>query len=96
MTAVPTPVMPAPVVTPAHFFGLQSVHFVFADNSGMGSLFCGRPFIFHERMRRKRRGLRTCRQRGSARGYSNGEFQKVTAFHDISPSSCMTSDAGRD
>jgi hypothetical protein len=34
-------------------------------------------------MRCKRRSLRTCRQRGSARGYSKSEFQKVTAFHDI-------------
>jgi hypothetical protein len=34
-------------------------------------------------MRCKRRSLRTCRQRGSARGCSKSEFQKVTAFHDI-------------
>jgi hypothetical protein len=34
-------------------------------------------------MRRKRRGLRARGERGGARGKSNGEFQKVSAFHDI-------------
>jgi hypothetical protein len=40
--------------------------------------------VFRKRMRRKRRGLRSCGQRSSARGKSKGEFQKVAAFHDIS------------
>jgi hypothetical protein len=44
-------------------------------------------------MRRKRCGLRSRGQRGGARGKSKCEFQKVTAFHDIS-SSCMARDAG--
>jgi hypothetical protein len=35
-------------------------------------------------MRRKRRGLRARGERGRARGKSNGKFQKVSAFHDIS------------
>jgi hypothetical protein len=35
-------------------------------------------------MRRKRRGLRARGHRGSARGKSKGEFQKVAAFHDVS------------
>jgi hypothetical protein len=42
------------------------------------------PPVFCERMRRKRSGLRARGQRRSARGSSNGEFQKVTAFHSIS------------
>jgi hypothetical protein len=35
-------------------------------------------------MRRKRRGMRTGRQRRGAGCKSKGEFQKVAAFHDIS------------
>lgn len=76
--------MSVPVMSPAYLFGPQSFHFVFADNRGASSLSRGRPLIFSKRMRRKRRCLRDSRQRGGARGYSKGEFQKVTAFHDIS------------
>jgi hypothetical protein len=43
-------------------------------------------------MRRERRGLRSCSKRSRARGKSSGDFQKVSAFHDIS-SSCLASDA---
>jgi len=38
-----------------------------------------------KRLRRQRRGLRArSSQCGGAGGGSNGEFQKVAAFHDIS------------
>jgi hypothetical protein len=88
MAAMPAPVatvpMPVPVVAPAYLFGLEAFYFALGGDSGTGSLSCRQPFIFRQRMRRKRRGLRTRRQRGCARGYSNSEFQKVTAFHDIS------------
>jgi hypothetical protein len=37
-----------------------------------------------ERRHHKRRGLRGRDQRGGSGGKSDGEFQKVPAFHDIS------------
>jgi hypothetical protein len=81
MTAVP---MPVPVVAPADLLWLETLNLVLAGDRRTGSLICGQPFIFRKRMRRKRRSRRTCRQRRSACGSSNGNFQKVTAFHDIS------------
>jgi hypothetical protein len=87
-TAVmPAPVaaapMPVPVVAPAYLLGLETLNLVLGGDSRTGSLICRQPFIFRKRMRRKRRGLRGCRQRGGARGYSKSKFKKVTAFHDI-------------
>jgi hypothetical protein len=81
MTAMPTRV---PATAPAHFFGFEAVHLVVGGNRRTGHLICRQPFIFCKRMRHKRRGLRACCQRGSADGYSKGEFHKVTAFHDVS------------
>jgi hypothetical protein len=78
--------------TPVHFFGFEAVHLVVGGNRRTGRIICRQPFIFCKRMRHKRRGLRACCQRGSADGYSKGEFHKVTAFHDIS-SFCTVSDA---
>ena len=86
MSAVPAPVaaMPVPVPAPVHLFGLEAIHLIPGDNGGMGIPVCGwQSFSFRKRMRRKRRGLRACRQRGGARGNPKGEFQKVAAFHDI-------------
>jgi hypothetical protein len=68
-------------------------HFVPGGKRGTGVLIRRRqPSVFCERMRHKRRGLRTCSERSRARGKANGEFQKVAAFHDISLS-CLASDA---
>jgi hypothetical protein len=88
VAAMPAAVMPVPMtvsVTPAHLFGLQTIHLVLADISGKSVLVRGRqPPVLRERMRRKRRGMRTGRQRRGAGCKSKGEFQKVAAFHDIS------------
>ncbi len=89
MAAAPAPVamVPAPVmaVSPAHFFGLETIHFVPRDNGGTSILTRRRqPTVVFKRMRCKRRGLRARGQRRSARGKSNGKFQKVAAFHSIS------------
>ena len=54
MTSAPAPVTVVPVVAPAHPFGLEAVHLVLANDRWMGSRFCRQPFIFRERMRRKR------------------------------------------
>jgi hypothetical protein len=65
-------------------FGRELIHFVLGGNSGT-SFFVRRPQpLVSKRMRRKRRGLDARGQRGSARSYSQGEFQKVAAFHEIS------------
>ena len=66
--------------------GLQAAHFVRAGHRGTQfRLFgCGRQLISGNRLRRQRRGLDACRQRGGAGGNSNGELQKIAAFHDIS------------
>jgi hypothetical protein len=45
-------------------------------------------------MRQQRRGPCARGQRGSGRGKSKGQFQKMAAFHDISLS-MRASDAGR-
>ena len=82
MAAVPSP-MPV-MTTPAHLFGLEAAHFVIGGN-GRTSILIRRPqpAVFCKRKWRKRHGLRTCSKRCGARGNSKGEFQKVTAFHDI-------------
>src|ERR1700738_1941428 len=89
MAAAPAPMTPAPApVTPvpAHLFGLQTVYLVSGGNGGTSILIRRRqPSVLCERMWRKRRGLRARGQRGSARGKSKGEFQKVAAVPDISP-----------
>src|SRR5450755_3676012 len=94
--AMPTPVtavpVPVPVMPPAHLLGLETVHFVFGGDSGT-EIPGEQPAVFFKRMRRKRCCLRSRGQCGGARGKSNGNFQKVAAFHDVS-SWCMASDAG--
>ena len=85
VAAVPTPVMPVPVVSPAYLFGLQMLNLRLRRDGGMNILARWRqPFISAKRMRRQRRGLRARGQRGGAGGKSNGKLQKVAAFHDIS------------
>ena len=76
---------------PTHLLGLEMIHFVLGGDSGTD---IGRqPAAFFERMRRKWCCLRANSQRSGAGGKSNGEFQKVAAFHVIS-SRYMASDAG--
>jgi hypothetical protein len=89
------PVMPVPVMSPTHLLGRKTLDFGFGCDSGMKVFARGRrTFIFRKRqLRRQRRGLCARGKRsgaGGAGGKSNGEFQKVTAFHDISLSWCMT------
>jgi hypothetical protein len=90
---VPTPVaampVPVPVMSPTHLFGRKALDFGFGCDGGM-KVFARRrrTFIFRKRqLRRQRRGLCACSKRrsaGGAGGKSNGQFQKVAAFHDIS------------
>ena len=79
--------MPVPVVVPANLLGLEMPDLGFRRHGGMNIGIRGRlPLIRVKRMRRQRRGLRARGQRGSpggSGGKSNGELQKVAAFHDI-------------
>ena len=80
----PVPVM-VPVMAPPHFLRLQLFHLGPAGDRGTDILIRGRQQpAFRKRLRRQWCCLRTGRDRGSTGGYSNGDFQKVTAFHDIS------------
>lgn len=82
-------------VSPADLFGLEMLDLSLGRDGGMNILIRWRqPFIYAKRMRRQRRGLRARGQRGGSGGKSNGELQKVTAFHDISLFVAMASDAG--
>ena len=59
-------------------------YLVTGSDSGTGILVRRRqPSVLSERLRHKRCCPRTRGQRGSARGKSKSEFQKVAAFHDI-------------
>ena len=88
--------MAVPVVMPADLLGLEMLDLGLGRDRGTNILIRWRlPLIRAKRMRRQRRGLRTRGQRGGPGGKSNGELQKVTAFHDISLFVAMASDAGR-
>ena len=93
VTPVPMPVMPAPVaampmsvpvmMAPAHLLRLETIDIVLTGNRRRRIFAAGRHEILRRGNRRQRRSLRARRQRSSASGKANGEFQKVTAFHDI-------------
>jgi hypothetical protein len=88
--------MPVPVVSPADFLGFQTFNLSPGRDGGMNILIRGRlKLICAKRMRRQRRGLSARAQRGGSGGKSNGELQKVTAFHDISLFTAIANDAGR-
>src|ERR1700730_17706079 len=74
VAVTPTPVAVVPVMAPAHLFRLEVAHFVFGRHGGNGILVQRRqPFIFRNRGRYKRCGLRTRSERHSTRGKSNSE-----------------------
>jgi hypothetical protein len=86
MPVVPTPmtVMPAPVMAmpPSYLLGLKPLDLLSADHGGLGFL---ARVAFREWLRKERRGLRSCIERDRCGYKSNGEFQKVPAFHARSP-----------
>jgi hypothetical protein len=87
MTVMPSPVtavpVPVPVMTPAHLFGLELAGLFGAGDGGVHV--CRRqPAAVVKRLRRQRRSLYAAGQRGRSGGTSKGDFQKVTAFHDMS------------
>jgi hypothetical protein len=77
--------MPVPVaVSPAHLFGPEVFNLSLRCHGRADILIAaGQPPICRERRHHQRRGLRGRGQRGCS-GKSDGEFQKVAAFHDIS------------
>ena len=85
VTAVPmtmAPVMAVPVMAPPDFFRLQPIDVFLRDNRGFTARRHNGLFRCN---RRQRPGLRARRKRGGACNKSNGEYQKVPAFHDIRP-----------
>ena len=81
----PMPAMPAPVpvMTPAHFFGFEVIDIVLRDHRRFRALAARRSQTLRRRNRRQRSGIRARSKYGRTSGKSNGDFQKVTAFHDI-------------
>jgi len=77
---------PAPMTsTPVHLFGLEVLDLCFRRDGRVNIAIAGRQFPgFQHRLRRNGRGPRGGGQRSRPRGESEREFQKVTAFHDIS------------
>jgi hypothetical protein len=83
VTAVPMP-SPVPVVSPSHLFWLEPIDIVPGDDRGIRARSARRREALFRSYRRQRRSLRARSKRGSTRGYSKGEFQKMAPFHDIS------------
>jgi hypothetical protein len=85
-TAMPVMVPAAvPVPVPTHLFRFQMFHLVCAGDGGT-NISIPRQLVVgcRERQRCQRRSLCACRKRGRAGDCTQGEFQKVSAFHDFS------------
>ena len=94
VAAVPAPVMPVPV-SPADLLGLEMLDLSLGRDRGMNILICVRLLLISAKRKRRQRCCLGARgQRGGSGGKSNGELQKMTAFHDISLFVAMASDAG--
>jgi hypothetical protein len=76
-------------------FGLKLLNLSFRCHGRADILIAARQPPICERRHHQRRGLRGRGQRGGSGGKSDGEFQKVAAFHDISLVVLVASDAGR-
>ena len=85
MTVTPAPVAVVPMPVPADLFRLEALHLALATHGRTGSSIARRQLsAFCQRLRRQRRGLGAGSQRGGSGRKSKGDFQKMTAFHDIS------------
>ena len=81
---------------PAHLFGRQTIDLVTGRHRRTRILISRRQLSrFSERLRHQGYCLRARGQRRRTGGKSKGEFQKMTAFHDISLFAAVTSDARR-
>lgn len=84
MAAMPAPVMTMPV-SPVHLFRLEVLHLRFRCHGRSYILISGwQPLICGKRRHHERGGPRGRGKGGSSGGKSDGEFQKVAAFHNIS------------
>jgi hypothetical protein len=83
MAAMPV----ATAVVPMHLLGLELRGLIAGGDGGMGVRIAFWISLRHagitERLRRQRRGLCGGSERGSSRGDTECEFQKIAAFHDI-------------
>jgi hypothetical protein len=74
------------MVAPTNLLPLEALDFVSGRDGGMKVFAGGRQLSARCELRwRQRRGLRACGQRRRASGYTESEFEKVAAFHNISP-----------
>ena len=80
VTAVP---VPAPVATPVHLFRLELAGLFSAGDRGV-HVRGRRRTLAIKRLRRQRRSLYAGGKGACSGGKSQGEFQKVAAFHDVS------------
>src|SRR6266436_174000 len=98
VTPAPTPVTPAPTpvaatvpaavipaaAAPTHLFGLEAIDIVLRGDRGFRTFVVRWREAVFRRYRRQRRGLRARSKCCSTGDISQGEFQKVAAFHHIS------------
>lgn len=77
--------MPVPVMAPAHLFRFEPIDVRLRNDRGLGAIAIGR---LRHCNRRQWRGLCACSERGTACHKSNGEFQKIPAFHNSDPCFC--------
>mgnify|MGYP000007888075 FL=1 len=83
---VPASVMPVPVaVMPAHLLRLQAVDLVTRGDGRMRIAARRRACILVQEKRRERRRLGGHCERGGAGGDTEGDLQKIPAFHEHFP-----------
>jgi hypothetical protein len=80
VTTVPVPV---PVTAPANLLGLELASLFGAGDRGL-HVRGRRRTLAIKRLRRQRRSLYAGGKGGGSGGKTQGEFQKVAAFHDVS------------
>jgi len=92
VAAMPTATAPAPVTVtpvvvmaaPMHLLGLKLCGLIAGGDGRMGVRIALRHAGISERLWRQRRGLCGGRERGGSRRDTEGEFQKIAAFHGVS------------
>ncbi len=74
-----------PTVMPTHLLGLQMINLVARGDGRMRIAARRRTWILVEGKRRERRGLGRCYERGCSGGDTEGDLEKIAAFHESFP-----------
>lgn len=86
MPVVPVPMMPTPMaMMPAHLLGLHVINLVTRGDGRMRVAARRRTCILVERKRRERCRLGCRYERGCSGGDTEGDLQKIAAFHESFP-----------